>query len=59
MDQHSFHFHSDEDHPIHRQLDTLQQQSLIDLMATLIVTVFQSQEKLHHDQTQPSNQDQC
>jgi hypothetical protein len=59
MDQHSFHFHGDEDHPIPHQLDRLQQQSLIDLMATLIVTVFQSQEKLHHDQTQPSNQDQC
>ncbi len=44
MDQHSFPFHSDEDHPIPHPLDTLQQQSLIDLMATLIVTVFQSQE---------------
>jgi hypothetical protein len=58
MDQHSFHFHNDEDHPIHRHLDTPQQQSLIDLMATLIITVFHTQEK-YHDQSQPSNQDQC
>jgi hypothetical protein len=57
MDQHSFHFPSDEDHPVHHQIDTLQQQALIDLMSTLIVTVFQSQEKSPYDQTQPSNQD--
>jgi len=59
MDQHNFNFHTDEDHPVHRQLDMRQQQSLIDLMATLIATVFQTQEKAHHDQSQPSNQDQC
>jgi hypothetical protein len=59
MDQHSFHFQNDEDHPIHRQLTQQQQQVLIELMAAVIVTVFQTQEKLNHDQTQPSNQDQC
>jgi hypothetical protein len=40
MDQHSFHFHNDEDHPIHRQLNQQQQQALIELMAAVIITVF-------------------
>ena len=59
MDQHSFHFQNDEDHPIRSQLTQQQQQVLIELMAAVIVTVFQTQEKLNHDQTHPSNQDQC
>ncbi|MFT7672891.1 MAG: hypothetical protein ACI845_001301 [Gammaproteobacteria bacterium] len=49
MNQHGFHFHSDEEQPNTRQLDMLQQQSLIDLMVTHIVTTFQSQEKSNHD----------
>ena len=53
MDQHRFNFHSDDDHPVHRQLDQQQQQLLTDLMATLIVTIFQTQETLDHDQSQP------
>ena len=58
MDQRRFDFHNDDAHPLHRHLDTLQQQTLIDLMATLIVTVFQTQEKTHHDQSPCANQDQ-
>ncbi len=58
MDQHRFNFHSDDDHPVHRQLDQQQQQLLTDLMATLIVTIFQTQETFAHDQSQPSHQDQ-
>ncbi len=54
MDQHRFDFGNDDPHPLYRQLDEQQQQSLIDWMAALIVTVFQAREKTHHDQ---SNQD--
>lgn len=58
MDQRRFDFHNDDDHPAHRHLDNLQQQSLIDLMAALIATVFQTQEKTQHDQSPCANKDQ-
>jgi len=51
MDQSSFDFNNDESHIRFLQLDTQQQQSLIDLMTTLITTVFQQQEKTHHDKS--------
>ena len=57
MDQRRFDFHNDDAHPVHRHLDNLHQQSLIDLMAALIVTVFQPQEKTHHDQSPCTNKD--
>lgn len=56
MDQRRFDFHNDDAHSVHRHLDNLHPQSLIDLMAALIVTVFQSQEKTHHDQPPCANQ---
>lgn len=55
MDQHSFNFQHDEDRFIHRQLDEQQQQSLVDLMAALIITVFQTQEKSSHAQSSNQN----
>jgi hypothetical protein len=56
MDQQSFNFQHDEDRFIHHQLDELQYQSLVDLMAVLIITAFQSLEKPNHAQSQSSNQ---
>ena len=59
MDQRHFNFDNNDDaHPIYRQLDKIHQQSLIDLMAALIVTIFQTQEKTHHDQSPYANKDQ-
>ena len=49
MEQRSFDFNNDESHPLYLQLDKPPQQSLIDLMAALIATVFQKQENTHHD----------
>ena len=51
MKQRNFDFNNDESHTRFLQLDTQQQQSLIDLMATLITIVFQQQEKTHHDKS--------
>jgi hypothetical protein len=56
MDQQSFNFQEDEDRFIHHQLDEQQQQSLVDLMATLIIMVFENQEKSNHAQSQSSSQ---
>ncbi len=58
MDQRSFDFNNDESNPRYLLLDLDQQQSLLDLMAALITHVFHEQEKIHHDRSQQSNQDQ-
>ncbi len=54
MDQRSFEFSNDESHPFYLQLEKEQQQPLIELMAALIVTFFQVQEKTQHDQSHHS-----
>ena len=58
MDQPSLDFNNNESHQIYLQLDEARQQSLIDLMTLLITTVFQAQEKIHHDQSKHSDQNQ-
>lgn len=57
MEQRSLEFYYDESHALYLQLDKEQQQSLTHQMTLLIIAVFHAQEKAHHDQTQPSNQD--
>ena len=57
MDQRSFDFNNDESHPLDLVLDLDHQQSLIDLMATLITYVFHEQENIHYERSQQSNQD--
>jgi hypothetical protein len=52
MDQRNFDFNNDESNPLYLLLDIDRQQSLIDLMTTLITHVFHEQEKIHHDQSQ-------
>ena len=59
MDQRNFDFNNDESNPLYLLLDIDRQQSLIDLMTALITHVFHEQEKIHHDQSQQSSQDQC
>ena len=54
MDQRSFEFSNDESHPFYLQLEKEQQQPLIELMSTLIITLFQAQEKTQHDQSHRS-----
>lgn len=58
MDQSSLDFNNNESHQIYLQLDKAHQQSLIDLITLLITTVFQTQEKTHHDQSLHSDQNQ-
>ncbi|MEE8307915.1 MAG: hypothetical protein V3R81_11660 [Gammaproteobacteria bacterium] len=54
MEQRSFEFSNDESHPFYLQLEKVQQQPLIELMAALIITSFQAQEKTQHDQSHHS-----
>ena len=49
MDQRNFDFCEDEPHPAYLELSQLTRNTLIDLMASLIVSVKQSQEKNNHD----------
>jgi hypothetical protein len=58
MDQRSFDFTNNDSHPHYLLLDRDRQQSLIDLMATLITHVFNEQENRQHDQSQQPSQDQ-
>ena len=57
MDQRSFEFLNDESHSRQLQLDKVQHQMLVDLMAALVVTVYQSQEKTQHDRSRFSIKD--
>lgn len=58
MDQRNFDFNNDESNPLYLALDLDRQQSLLDRMAALITQVFLEQEKIHHDRSHKSNQDQ-
>ena len=51
MEQRNLDFNHDESHALYLLLDLDQQQSLLDLMAELIIHVFHEQEKTHHDQS--------
>ncbi len=57
MEQRSLDFYNDESHALYLQLDKEQQRSLIHQMTLLIIAVYKAQEKIRHDQSQPSNQD--
>jgi hypothetical protein len=54
MVQQSFDFQRDEDRFIHHQLDEQQYQSLVDLMATLIITVFQTLKHCYYQGINPN-----
>jgi hypothetical protein len=58
MDQRSFDFTNNDSHPHYLLLDRDRQQSLIELMSTLITQVFNEQENRHYDQSQQPSQDQ-
>ena len=49
MDQRSFDFCEDEPHPAYVELSQLSRQTLIELMAALIVSIRKSQEKENHE----------
>jgi hypothetical protein len=49
MDQRNFDFCEDEPHPAYLELSQLTRNTLIELMASLIVSVKQSQEKNNHE----------
>lgn len=55
MDQRNLDFSSDESSPIYEQLDKQSQRSLIDLMAALIISAFNGQEKKHHERIYQPN----
>lgn len=57
MDQRSFDFSHDEPHALYLQLDTAQQQVLVEQMSQLIITVFKTQEKTVHASLQQPKQD--
>lgn len=50
MEQKSFDFNHHQSEPIHLQLSEEHQQQLIDLMASLIINVFQTSEETKNEQ---------
>ena len=49
MNQGSLDFNNDKSHELYLQLDKAHQQSIIELMALLIISVYQAQEKNQND----------
>ena len=49
MDQRNFEFCEDDPHPAYVELSQLTRYALIELMAALVVSVNQSQEKNNHE----------
>lgn len=57
MDQRNFDFSNDQSHEIYLQLDDAHKQSIVDLMALLIINVYQTQED-QHEPSPTNNEDQ-